>query len=425
MPRSPAHTSSKRTIEQFLTTARLARDIGIGRQLIEDEKFRGDRFTVRGREVANFGLCSYLALGDDPRLVEAGIDALTRYGNSYSSSIAYSALPLYGELRERFEAMVGAPAVIAGTTTLAHMSALPVLVRSGDTVVIDSLAHASLKAVVPSLQANGATVLQLRHNDLSRLAEHAESAPGRTWYLFDGLYSMEGGTAPAEELRAMLDDHQDLWLYCDEAHSLGWSGIRGRGQFLDRSGWHERLLVAFGLSKSFGTLGGAVASTDRDMIETIEVTGGPMLFGGPLPPPALGAGIASADIHLSDELPSLQEDLVDRIRLVNDFSDEIGLPLARFEETPLFFVEIGPSMSTVSAAASMLDKGFYLNAAVFPVVPRNRGGLRFTVTRYNGHAQIEDMLTQLNQVRIDHDGVDEVIDLTALERDPAPSDRRD
>jgi 7-keto-8-aminopelargonate synthetase-like enzyme len=103
MPKSPAHTSSKRTIEQFLSTARLARDIGLGRQLIEDDEFKGDRFTLRGREVANLGLCSYLGLGDDPRLVDAGIDALTRYGNSYSSSIAYSALPLYGELRERFE----------------------------------------------------------------------------------------------------------------------------------------------------------------------------------------------------------------------------------------------------------------------------------------------------------------------------------
>lgn len=424
MSRSSAHTSSKRAIEQFLSTARLARNIGIGRQLIEDEEFKGDRFSVRGREVANFGLCSYLALGDDPRLVEAGIDALKRYGNSYSSSIAYSALPLYGALHERLEAMVGAPVVIAGTTTLAHMSALPVLIRSGDTAVIDALAHASLRAVVPSLQANGATVHQLRHNDLVRLAEHAESAPGRTWFLFDGLYSMEGGTAPAEELRAMLDDHPDLWLYCDDAHSLGWSGEHGRGQFLDRSGWHERLVMAYGLAKSFGTMGGVVAITDRDLVETIEITGGPMIFGGPLPPSTLGASIASADIHLSDELPALQDDLKERIGLVNNHSAEIGLPLATFEETPLFFVEIGPVMSTLSAAASMLDKGFYLNAAVFPVVPRNRGGLRFTVTRYNSLGQIEDMLNQLNQIRIDHEGGDEVIDLTALEQDPAPSDRQ-
>lgn len=374
---------------------------------------------LRGREVANFGLCSYLGLGDDPRLIEAAVDAVTRYGNSYSSSIAYTALSLYPILRERLEAMLGAPVVVAGTTTLAHMAALPVLVRSGDTVVIDALAHASLIGVVPSLQSNGATVHQLPHNDLERLDEIASSAPGRTWYLFDGLYSMRGMTAPAEQLRAMLDSHTDLWLYCDDAHSLGWSGERGRGQFLDRCGWHQRLVMAFGLAKSFGTMGGVVATPDRELIELVEVTGGPMVFGGPLPPPTLGASIASADIHLSGELPGLQAELMERIRFVNETSRELGIPLAAHEDTPLFFVHIGRLMSTISAANSMLKQGYYLNPAAFPVVPRNQGGLRFTITRYNSLDQIEAMLKTVNEVRLAHEGPDAVIDLTAFEDEHA------
>lgn len=417
MQKSSSHTSSRRAVDQFLHYARLGRDLGISRQLIEDEEFHGDTISLRGRRVANFGLCSYLGLGDDPRLVAAATDALTRYGNSYSSSIAYSALPMYAPLREKFEAMLGTPVVVAASTTLAHMAALPVLVRTGDTVAIDVHAHASLLAVIPSLQANGATIHHLPHNDLSRLAEIASSATGRTWYLFDGLYSMQGRTAPAEELTAMLDEHPDLWLYCDDAHSLGWSGTRGRGQFLERSGWHERLVMAFGLAKSFGTMGGIIATPDRELIELIEITGGPMIFGGPLPPSVLGASIASADIHLSGELPQLQDELIERIRFVNRFSEEIGLPLAAKEETPLFFVQIGPVLSTASTTNSMLKKGFFLNPAVFPAVPRNEGGMRFTVTRYNSFEQIEEMLTTLNEVRIAHEGPDAVIDLTAFESD--------
>ena len=426
MTKSPSHTSSKRAVDQFVRHNRLARDLGIGRQLIQDREFHGDTITIRGHDVANFGLCSYLGLGDDPRLKEAAIDAVSRYGNSYSSSTAYTALPLYGALRERIESMLGAPVVIAASTTLAHMAALPVLVRSGDTVVIDAHAHASLLAVIPSLVANGATIHQLAHNDLTALANHASSAPGRTWYLFDGLYSMQGVTAPAEELRAMLDRHPDLWLYCDDAHSLGWSGSRGRGQFLERTGWHDRLVMAYGLAKSFGTMGGIVATPDRETIELIEYTGGPMVFGGPLPPSTLGASIASADIHLSDELPVLQRELVDRIRFVNEFSDDIGVPLGAREETPLFFVEIGPVLSTLSVTTAMLKKGFYLNAAVFPAVPRNKGGVRFTVTRYNDLDQIEAMLTDLHQVRLAHEGPGEVIDLTALEdEEPVRSSPRE
>lgn len=415
MQKSPSHTSSRRAVDQFLHYTRLGRQLGISRQLIEDDSFHGDTIDLRGRTVANFGLCSYLGLGDDPRLIEAAIDAVSKYGNSYSSSTAYTALPMYGPLRERFEMMVGAPVVVAAATTLAHMAALPVLVREGDTVAIDAHAHASLLAVVPSLRANGAEIHHLPHSDLARLAEITEAAPGRTWYLLDGLYSMQGVTAPAEDLRKMLDQHPNLWLYCDDAHSFGWSGTRGRGQFLDRHGWHERLVMAFGLAKSFGTMGGVIATPDRELIELIEITGGPMIFGGPLPPPVLGASIASADIHLSDELPGLQQELLERIRLVNDFSEWIDLPLAARKETPLFFVRIGPVLSTISVANSMLKRGFFVNPAVFPAVPRSQGGIRFTVTRYNPASQIEEMLSQLNEVRLEHEGPDAVVDLTAFE----------
>jgi 7-keto-8-aminopelargonate synthetase-like enzyme len=106
---------------------------------------------------------------------------------------------------------------------------------------------------------------------------------------------------------------------------------------------------------------------------------------------------------------------VKRIRFVNDFSDEIGLPLVAKKETPLFFVGIGPVLSTISVANSMLKRGFFLNTAVFPAVPRNNGGMRFTVTRYNSISQIEEMLSNLNEVRLAHEGPDAVIDLTAFE----------
>jgi 7-keto-8-aminopelargonate synthetase-like enzyme len=417
MTKTTAHTRSSRAVEQFLRFTRLASQLGIGRQMIEDDEFHGDTIVLRGHEVGNFGLCSYLGLGDDPRLVEAAIDAVSRYGNSYSSSTAYTSLPLYGQLREKFQDMLDAPVVIAASTTLAHMSALPVLVRRGDTVVIDAHAHASLLGVIPSLQANGATIHQLPHNDLGALDQLVSGASGRAWYLFDGLYSMQGGTAPAEDLRAMLDRHRDLWLYCDDAHSLGWSGRHGRGQFLERAGWHERIVMTYGLAKSFGTMGGIVASPDAGLMELVENTGGPMIFGGPLPPATLGASIASADIHLSDELPGLQDELMERIRLVNSLSEELDLPIVRREETPLWFCEIGPALSAISVAVSMLERGFYLNAAVFPAVPRNEGGVRFTVTRYNGLDQIEEMLTVLNEVRLAHEAGENVIDLTALENE--------
>jgi 7-keto-8-aminopelargonate synthetase-like enzyme len=413
--KSLSHTRADRALDQFLRLSRLARQLGFSHQLIEDDVFEGDTIKLRGRTVVNFGLCSYLGLGDDPRLVEAAIDAIRRYGNSYSSSVAYTALPMYHDLRERLQAMFGSPVVVAGTTTLAHMSALPVIVRPGERVLVDAYAHASLISVMPSLQVNGSEVTKVSHNDLEAVADAASSARDTVWYLVDGVYSMLGDTVPVMELIDLLDAHPHLWVYCDDAHGLGWEGDRGQGYVLNRAGWHERLIMSFGLAKSFGTMGGVVAAQSERLIEAISVTGGPMVFGGPLPPAILGASVASADIHLSSELAGLQAELSERIEHVNSFSDEIGLPLATKAHTPMWFVEIGESIVTGSVVSTMLHEGFFVNGAVFPAVPRGRGGVRFTVTRYNSLSQIEAMLTSLNEARLRHLTGEDVIDLTVLE----------
>lgn len=416
MSKSLSHSSKDRAVDQFLRLSRLARDLGITHQSIEDDEFRSGHITLDGRDVVNFGLCCYLGLGDDPRLVDGAIDAIKRYGNSYSSSIAYTALPMYHDLSDRLSAMLDAPVAIAGTTTLAHLAALPVIVRPGEDVLIDEYAHASMRSVMPTLQVTGSEVRKVAHNDLETVADLATSAKGRVWYVIDGLYSMHGDTAPAEDIAALLASTPNLWVYCDDAHGLGWDGIHGRGQFLRRAGWHERLVMSFGLAKSFGTMGGVVAAKDPDLIEAVTMNGGPLVFGGPLPPAVLGASIVSADIHLSDELVELQDDLAKRMTFVNEFSEAAGLPMTSREQTPLWYVEVGHTMTTGSVVIAMLHEGFYLNTAVFPVVPRGRSGLRFTVTRYNTLDEIESMLTTLKAAIAQYgDGTEDVIDLTRLE----------
>jgi 7-keto-8-aminopelargonate synthetase-like enzyme len=415
MPDSPTRQRTTRATERFIEQSRLATRLGFTQQIIDDDHFAGDTITVNGRRMANFGLCSYLALGDDPRLVEAAEDALHRYGNTYSSSVAYTALPLYRDLDERLTEMIGAPLFIAGTTTLAHIAALPTMVGPNDVVAIDTLAHASMHFVIPALRDSGAEIHRVPHDGISRVADIAESTHRRVWYLIDGVYSMHGDTAPAEDVTALLESNPNLWVYCDDAHGLGWAGVRGEGQYLARAGWHDRLVMAFGLSKSFGALGGVVASRDPELIEMARLSGGPMVFGGPIPPPSLGAAIASADIHLSNELAGLQSDLAKRIDFVNEHAARIGLPLASEERTPLWFVEVGQSLTSASVAARVLHDGFYVNVAVYPVVQARRAGVRFTVTRYNSLDQIEAMLDSVHEAWSRHKDDDDVVDLTALE----------
>lgn len=233
---------------------------------------------------------------------------------------------------------------------------------------------------------------------------------------------MFGDTAPAEELHDLLDRYPNLHIYCDDAHGFGWDGPRGMGNHLLRAGWHDRLFVVVGLAKSFGTMGGVLAMKDADMTKTIRANGGPLVFGGPIPPAVLGASIASADIHLSPELPGLQAELKRRIRRVNALGSELGLPLATKEETPIWFVDIGRIRGSMDLAVRMLDSGFYVNPSAFPVVPRGHSGVRFTVTNHNSIESIDSMLTRLNELRLEMFGETEVeIDLATEVQEAAES----
>ena len=413
--RSLSHTRAARVLRAYQAISHRARGLGIHRLLIEDIELEGDSVILGGKRVLNFGLCSYLGLGNDERLVNAATQAIKRYGTSYSSSLAYTAVPLYRELSERLASMFDSRVVLAPTTTLAHLAALPVLIRPEDVAVVDVQAHASVRMATQVLQANGVKVVTVPHSN----TEEAEAAIsryedfGKVWLLTDGIYSMYGDITPAIQISQLLDRHSNLWVYCDDAHGFGWDGKHGRGSYLARAAWHPRLVVSAGLSKSFGATGGVIATIDEDLAEKVEATAAPLIFGGPIPPAALGAGVASADIHLSSEHEELQSELMKRIDFVNRFAGEIGLPLADLSPTPLWFYELGNPFKVMELLVALKEDGFFLNGATFPVVPLGHAGVRFTVTNYLSLQQIEDMLLRLQERRLEVVGETEIeIDLT-------------
>ncbi len=416
MEKALSPTRGERMMRLFQHHAARARDVGMSRQLIEDDVLNGDSIVLGGKRLANFGLCSYLGLDNDERLKEGARRAIERFGTSYSSSIAYTALPLYGELAERLAAMFDANVVLAPTTTLAHFSALPVLVRPGDEVLVDAAAHASVQTATQLLQANGISVRTLHHNDLDAVetAISEFEGPGRVWLLVDGVYSMHGDLAPASQLNALLDRHPMLHVYCDDAHGFGWDGEHGRGAYLARTPWHDRLVVVVGLAKSFGATGGVIAIPDAELADLVELVGPPLTFGGPIPPATLGAAVASADIHLSDELAVRQAEFRKRIDLVNSLAVEMEIPLADLSPTPIWYLDVGDYDSMAKVFVGMRDSGFFLNGSAFPVVPHGHAGLRFTITMHNSARQIEDMLTALRERSLEVIGETEiVIDLTS------------
>ena len=346
---------------------------------------------MSGRTLLNFGMASYLGLNLDPRLKRGAIEAISRYGPVYSSSTAFTSLPLYTELEARLERMLGGKVVIAPTTTLAHMAALPLLVPPGSLILIDVQAHESLRLTAQILVAMGSQLVSLPHNDMSALAAAIEQAPQESvWYLADGVYSMFGDVAPVVRLAALLERFSHLHLYLDDAHGFGWAGKHGRGYVLGHLPIRDRMVVAGSLSKSMGAGGGVVVFPDERTARRVKTLGGTLTFAGPLHPAELGAAVASADIHLSEEYLHLQARIHAQIALTKRLVAHHALPVIAVSDTPVWFVRVGTPTDTIEMAGRLQRDGFYVNPSGYPAVPVGYAGLRFSNSLYlDDHAYVE------------------------------------
>jgi len=360
------------------------------------EQYTGKGLTIGTEQLLNFGACSYLGLETRPELKDGAERALREIGTQFPFPRGYVQSPLYAELEDGLDKVTGACALVASNTTLGHISALPVLVESNDAVVIDQFAHASLQIATALLDC--AEIQHLRHNNVGQLARiltKATRSHDRVWYVCDGLYSMLGDLAPVQQIRELLDTYPQLHLYLDDAHSTSWSGSHGRGHALDLLVGHPRVIVALSLNKAFSAAGGALVFPNRDLYWKVRRCGGPMLFSGPIQPPMLGAAVASVKLHLSAQFPALQAAELERIRTALRLCKELGVPLGSTDETPIFFVPCGPETAAFALVRALRLRGYYACSSVFPAVPRNHAGIRFTISIHNEQADIEGFISCL------------------------------
>jgi 7-keto-8-aminopelargonate synthetase-like enzyme len=368
---------------------------GIAHLVAEDEQLAGRFITLHNRQHVNFGSCSYVGLETDLRLKAAAIDAVSRYGVQFASSRAYVSAPPYAELERLLGALFGAPLVVAQTTTLAHLAALPILVGKDDAVVCDQMVHNSVQAVLPTLAAAGTSCRFVRHSRMDRLDQLVGTLAQkhrRVWYLADGVYSMHGDVAPLDQLRELASRHERLWMYIDDAHAISWSGRHGRGIVLGNGAPPPRTVMVASLAKAFSAGGAVVVTPDAETARFIRTCGSTLIFSGPLQPALLGAAIASARVHLSREIEQRQRQVVERILRFNALAEARGLPLGSSDVTPIRFVRTGESDATFRIAADLMRDGFYVNTAVFPAVTKGQGGLRIALTLHQTLDDIRDLI---------------------------------
>jgi len=390
-------TNVLHTLNEAINASRVQ---GIYQLVTEDDFYDGRHVTIKGQQLINFGNCSYLGLEVDDRLKQGAIDAIQKYGIQFSSSRFYLACTLYSELETLIRKIFNAPVALSTSVSLGHHGVIPVVINDNDAIILDQQVHSSVQDAALKMQAKGVKVTIVRHNDMDELRRKVEELSihyDKVWYLIDGVYSMYGDFAPVDTIVEFLNTYKKFHVYADDAHGMSWCGKNGKGYILSKTDLHPKMIIATSLNKAFAAGGGAFIFSDEDLCQRVKNCGGSFMFSGPHQIPVLGAAIASAKIHLSDEIYFRQEALQQRISYCHQLLKSYDLPVISASETPIFFVGMGLLRVGQNMVKKMLDAGFYINISAFPAVPESCTGIRFTITL---HHRLEDIKRLVDAIAV-------------------------
>jgi len=390
------HNNFLDTVDEVITNATNA---GVIHLHAEGNELNGRRITVNGKSLYHFGTTGYLGLEQDKRLKKAAINAIQKYGTQFPLSKTYISHPLYAPLEEKIFKMYEHPILITKNSTLGHLAVIPTAVREGDAVILDHQVHWSVQSATEVLKSKGVTVRMIRHSNMEMLEHHIKDLRNKVnkiWYMADGVYSMYGDFAPLQDLMELSQKYPQLHLYIDDVHGMSWRGKHGSGYVMSVLKELPQNILLFGtLSKTFGASGAVLICPNEKLHSKIKNFGGPLTFSVQLEPATVGAAIASAKIHLSEEIYKMQDELYDRITYFNQCLQKTNLPLIIENDSPIFYIGAGMPETGFNLVNRLIETGFYVNLGMFPAVPVKNTGLRITISRHNQKQEIKALVEAL------------------------------
>jgi 7-keto-8-aminopelargonate synthetase-like enzyme len=369
------------------------------KDLVVDEIGPDRRIVVKGKAVINYGSDSFLGLDQDPRVQEALVRGVSRWGTHNGASRAFASVRANAEAEEKLAGWLGTEAtLIYPSVTLANLGALPGLVGRQDLLVVDEHAHNSIQEGAKIARANGVPLATFSHCDPDDLRRALTGAGAYRIAVvaIDGVYSMSGALPPLAELNAVCLRHHAV-LYVDDAHGTGVLGTRGRGTVLDALGNYDNTFVVGSLSKAFSCMGGFIGCT-KEFQMLLKMRSNTYIFGGPVAPPYLEAICTVCDILTSAEYDLLHARLQRNVRQLTAGAEALGLAVLG-GQTPIVSVLVGDEADTLRAGSYLFDRGYYVQSVCFPAVPYHAGVLRIQVNANHRRESIDGLLGALDGLR--------------------------
>ncbi|RLG10416.1 8-amino-7-oxononanoate synthase [Candidatus Pacearchaeota archaeon] len=359
---------------------------------------------VNGKKVLNFCSLNYLGLANNPKVIEAAIEAIKKYGAGSSGSRFLSGnLEIHEKLEKRiadfkkeeaglifqtgYTANIG---IISAIMNPPKVSPISFLERRG-IILSDELNHAS---IIEGCRLAKAEKIIYKHRDMNDLEQKLKKHKNRRKLIItDGVFSMDADIAPLPEIVELAKKYNALTMI-DEAHSTGVLGNTGRGttEYFHIEGQIDIVMGTF--SKAIGALGGYVVGSN-EMIRYLRISAKPNMFSVAMPPCLAGAIIAALDeIENNNEL---RKKLWENVNYLKINLQKLGFKILG-KGTQIIPVLIGEEKKAIKASKLLFEKGVFSPCVRWPAVPKKRSIIRFTVMATHTKEQIDKLLQVCEEI---------------------------
>jgi len=360
----------------------------------EIESDQDTEVIIDGKKVLMFGSNSYLGLTNHPKVKEAAIAAIKKYGTGCAGSrFLNGTLDIHTQLEDKLAKLVGKDGALCYSTGFqVNLGVVSILAGRHDYLILDELDHAS---IIEGSRLSFSKVLKFAHNDMQALEAKLKLCHKDSIKLIvvDGIFSMEGDIIKLPEL-VKLAEKYGASVMVDDAHSLGVIGKNGAGT-ASHFGLTDKVDLIMGtFSKSFASLGGFIAA-DKEVINYIKHNSRSLIFSASMTPASAAAVIATIDIMESEP---------ERIKHLWDITAYAlnGFKAAGFDtgksETPIIPLFIRDDIKALMLTQILLTEGVFVNPVVSPAVPKEDCLIRYSLMATHTKEQVEISIEKITKV---------------------------
>ncbi|MSO62104.1 MAG: glycine C-acetyltransferase [Acidobacteria bacterium] len=367
---------------------------GLYRKLRILEGEAAARATFDHKSVVNLSSNNYLGLATHPRLKQAALDAVAKFGvGSGAVRTISGTMEMHMELERRLAAFKHVESVVVFQSGFAaNAGTVSAVLTKDDVVISDELNHAS---IIDGCRLSRAAIKVFPHKDVDAARKILKDLPAsqRKILITDGVFSMEGDLGPLPDLCTIAEEYGAIMMV-DDAHASGVFGKNGSGT-VDHFKCHGRVDIQVGtLSKAVGVLGGYVAGTGA-LVDFLSHRARPFLFSTSHPPAVTAACIAALDVLESE--PQWIEQLWDNTWFFKAGLQSLGFNTG-LSESPITPVIVGEAATAAKMSDALFAQGVFAQSIGFPTVARDKARLRTMVAATHTKADLQYALDMFAMV---------------------------